>query len=244
MLHLSIFVRGNQDEGTVYSAQRDHSDRLNGQLPNSSSEAPVNKVDRLYKVRENILKESHNGSDGDTVRDVEIMENINGQEAKDNGLENSALNGGNEISCSGDDEMDAGVWELPEAEDLEDDLHGSVAFNDDDDEECGDGTTWGKPSSLSWCGDEGSWSHRFKDEKQKAMEEVINGKFKAIVSHFLKTAGVVSLGKGGESWVDIVTSLSWEAASLLKPDAIDGKAMDLDGYVKVKCVAAGSRSER
>jgi 1-phosphatidylinositol-3-phosphate 5-kinase len=44
--------------------------------------------------------------------------------------------------------------------------------------------------------------------------------------------------------VDIVAYLSWEAASFLKPEAIDRKAMDPDGYVKVKCIATGSRSER
>ncbi|XP_061943502.1 putative 1-phosphatidylinositol-3-phosphate 5-kinase FAB1D [Populus nigra] len=75
------------------------------------------------------------------------------------------------------------------------------------------------------------------------MDEVVNVKFKAVVSQLLKTAGVASLMRDGESWVDIVTCLSWEAASFLKPEAIDRKAMDPDGYVKVKCIATGSRSE-
>ncbi|KAL0326273.1 UNVERIFIED_CONTAM: putative 1-phosphatidylinositol-3-phosphate 5-kinase FAB1D [Sesamum radiatum] len=66
------------------------------------------------------------------------------------------------------------------------------------------------------------------------------GKFRALVSQLLKSVGVDSSGNSGENWVDIVTSLSWDAAAFVKPDANEGKAMDPDGYVKVKCVATGA----
>ncbi|KAK6147553.1 hypothetical protein DH2020_018465 [Rehmannia glutinosa] len=46
-----------------------------------------------------------------------------------------------------------------------------------------------------------------------------------------------------ESWLDIITTLSWEAASLLKPDTSRGGGMDPGGYVKVKCIACGRRNE-
>ncbi|KAJ1408315.1 Zinc finger, FYVE/PHD-type [Sesbania bispinosa] len=46
------------------------------------------------------------------------------------------------------------------------------------------------------------------------------------------------------SWLEIITSLSWEAATLLKPDMSKGGGMDPAGYVKVKCIACGSRIER
>ncbi|KAK1308450.1 1-phosphatidylinositol-3-phosphate 5-kinase FAB1B [Acorus calamus] len=46
-----------------------------------------------------------------------------------------------------------------------------------------------------------------------------------------------------ESWLEIIVSLSWEAATLLKPDTSKGGGMDPGGYVKVKCVACGRRSE-
>lgn len=140
------------------------------------------------------------------------------------------------------DELHTEIWVPPEAEDPEDDMEGSMAYNDDDDDECG--TEWGKPSTLSCFKDEGSGSYKFKVEKQRAMEEVINGKFKALVAHLLKSVGVNSSEEDGESWVDIVSFLAWESASFLKPDAIDGKAVDLNGYVKVKCIATGSRSQR
>ncbi|KAH8480245.1 hypothetical protein Peur_062881 [Populus x canadensis] len=235
----------HQEEEAARSAQKDLSYGMNDQLHNSRLEAPLNRVDGLLKATENNLKDSHNGTDRETVRDVEIVELLHGQEAKDNAFEKCAgsSNEGNDVSQISDDEVDAQVWEPPEAEDPEDDLDGSVAFIDDDDDECGDGTEWGKPSSLSYSRDEGSRSFKFKEEKQKAMDEVVSVKFKAVVSQLLKTAGVASLMRDGESWVDIVTYLSWEAASFLKPEAIDRKAMNPDGYVKVKCIATGSRSE-
>ncbi|KAJ9146033.1 hypothetical protein P3X46_028352 [Hevea brasiliensis] len=243
---ISSYDRASQEEGRVDRAREDVSCGLNGQPHKSSLEASVNGVHRSYEVTENNLEKSHNGSDREIVRDIDIMETANGQETKDNSSQNpvESLNEGNEAFCYGDDEINAQVWDPPEAEDPEDDLEGSVACNDDDDDdECGDGTKWGKPSSLSCCTDEGSGSYRFKEEKQKAMEEVANGKFKAIVRQLLKTASVGTMVKDFESWVDIVSVLSWEAASFLKPDAIDGKGMDPDGYVKVKCIATGSRNE-
>jgi 1-phosphatidylinositol-3-phosphate 5-kinase len=47
-----------------------------------------------------------------------------------------------------------------------------------------------------------------------------------------------------ESWLEIITSLSWEAATLLKPDMSKGGGMDPGGYVKVKCIASGRCCER
>jgi len=185
---------------------------------------------------------------GPVSGDAEIVGNGDMQEAKDNGYESDGLDNNEQtgMACTYRDELDALVWVPPEAEDQEYDVEGSVVNydDDDDDDECGDGTKWGKPSSLSSTGDEGSGSYRFREEKQKAMDEVMNGKFKALVGQLLRSVGVSSTGEDGGSWVDIVTSLSWEAASFVKPDAIEGKAMDPDGYVKIKCVATGSRKER
>ncbi|KAF2297462.1 hypothetical protein GH714_023871 [Hevea brasiliensis] len=176
---INSYDRGSQEEGTADRAQEDVSCGLNGQLHRSSLEAPVTGVHQLYKMTENSLEKSHYSCDRDIVRDIEIMETTDGQEAKDNSSQNlvESLNEGNQTSCSGDDEINAQVWEPPEAEDAEDELESTVACNDD---EFGDGTKWGKPSSLSCCRDEGTGSYGFKDEKQKEMEEVANGKFKVI----------------------------------------------------------------
>ncbi|KAJ8557856.1 hypothetical protein K7X08_004622 [Anisodus acutangulus] len=148
----------------------------------------------------------------------------------------------------GDDDDESGVsssyelhqfWVPPEPECCDDDIEGSVANYDDD--ECGDGQNWGKPTSLINPGEEGSGSYKFKEEKQKALEEVMNGKLKALVNDLLKSFDVAS--SGGENWVDIITSLSWEAASFVKPDSAEGKAMDPNKYVKIKCIRTGSPSQ-
>jgi 1-phosphatidylinositol-3-phosphate 5-kinase len=214
-------VRGNREEGTTDDSQQSH------------------------RRMENSSRESNGGNDRHIARDVEILVS-NDQEPKDGvpGYDGKLSNEVAGNSQSIDDELDTQIWEPPEAEDPEDDMEGSMAYNDDDDDECGDGTEWGKPASLSHFRDEGSMSYKFKVEKQRAMEEVINGRFKALVCHLLKSVGIAFSREDDESWLDMVTSLSWEAASFLKPDAIDGKAMDPNGYVKVKCIATGSRSQR
>lgn len=167
----------------------------------------------------------------------------------DTGLGDRSLKRVGSSLCQGtgtspyNDEKDTHFWIPPEPEHFEDDVEGSVA-NYDDDDECGDGMTWSKSTSLSSFGEEGSGSQKLKEEKEKAMEEVMNGRFKTLVDQLLKSVGVVSLGEDGDNWVDIVTSLSWEAATFVKPDAAEGKAMDPDGYVKIKCVATGSPGQR
>ncbi|KAI3767584.1 hypothetical protein L2E82_17821 [Cichorium intybus] len=157
-------------------------------------------------------------------------------------------------SCHGNGCIDSQIWFPPEAEDQEDDMIGNYEDDDDDDEEYGDGMKWGKPSNLSSLREEGSGSFRFREETKKAMDEVMNGKFKALVEHLLISMGISCCGNEGDTdtdidtdtdttWVDTVTALSWEAASYLKPDAFEGKAMDPDGYVKIKCIATGSRTQ-
>ncbi|PIN23333.1 Phosphatidylinositol-4-phosphate 5-kinase [Handroanthus impetiginosus] len=141
------------------------------------------------------------------------------------------------------DELNAEFWLPPEPGDQEDDIMSSVTNYDDDDDECGDGVMWTKPSSLSSFGEENNGSYKFKEERLKAMNNIRNGKFTALVSQLIKSVGLDSSGNDGENWVDIVTSLSWEAASFVKPDTHEGKAMDPDGYVKVKCIASGLRTQ-
>ncbi|KAG1328066.1 1-phosphatidylinositol-3-phosphate 5-kinase FAB1A [Cocos nucifera] len=139
-------------------------------------------------------------------------------------------------------EKDPLIWTPPEPEDMEDDID-SVA-NLDDDDDYGDGTKWGQPSSLSSLDEENGSAHSYKEERQKAMLEAMNGQFKILVSRLLASEGLnFSGGEGGESWLDIVASLSWEAALLVKPDASEGRAMDPGSYVKVKCIASGTRNQ-
>lgn len=169
-----------------------------------------------------------------TGRDAELMRNGNCEETKSRKIEGDD---NDESGVSSGYELDQ-FWVPPEPECCDDDMEDSVANYDDD--ECGDG--WGKPTSLISLGEEGSGSYKFKEEKQKALEEVMNGKLKTLVNDLLKSFGVAS--SGGDNWVDIVTSLSWEAASFVKPDSAEGKAMDPNKYVKIKCIRTGAPSQR
>ncbi|XP_020583432.1 putative 1-phosphatidylinositol-3-phosphate 5-kinase FAB1D isoform X2 [Phalaenopsis equestris] len=137
---------------------------------------------------------------------------------------------------------DPRIWKPPEAANIEDDMDSVANNDDDDDDDYGDGTKWGQSTSL---GDfdkiQGS---SYKEARQKAMLAAMNGQFKILVSRFLASEGLASVDEGHDlGWLDIVTSLSWEAALCVKPDAKEGIAMDPGSYVKVKCVATGARSQ-
>lgn len=131
------------------------------------------------------------------------------------------------------------IWRPPEAANIEDDMD-SVANNDDDD--YSDGTKWGQSTSF---GDfDKIHVNSYKEARQKAMMAAMNGQFKILVSRFLASEGLTSVDEGhGLGWLDIVTSLSWEAALFIKPDAKEGRAMDPGSYVKIKCVATGARNQ-
>ncbi|KAF9603583.1 hypothetical protein IFM89_037082 [Coptis chinensis] len=139
-----------------------------------------------------------------------------------------------------DFETDPSIWLPPDPEDMEDNVEGTVV-NYDDDDECSDVAKWGKPSSLGRLCEKRS--SKFKEDFQKAMTSVMNGKFKSLVTELLESEGICIPKEAGENWLDLVTSLSWEAALLIKPDTVGGKIVDLDGHVKVKCIATGLRSE-
>ncbi|XP_072990564.1 putative 1-phosphatidylinositol-3-phosphate 5-kinase FAB1D isoform X2 [Typha latifolia] len=134
-------------------------------------------------------------------------------------------------------ETEPNIWIPPEPADVEDDIE-SVA-NIDDDDDYSDGTKWGQPSFLTSASDEHWSNHNHKEERQKAMLEAMNGQFRILVFRFLESEGI----SYPESWLDMVVSLSWKAALLIKPDASEGKEMDPCYYVKVKCIASGDHEQ-
>lgn len=128
------------------------------------------------------------------------------------------------------------IWLPPEPENKEDDFD-SLSSNDDENEN--NSTEWGRSSFNADLAERSKESH--EDQLQKVMSEVMNGQFKILVSRFLAAEGFsVSDGDTDKNWLDIVASLSWDAAQLVKPDANSGNAMDPGLYVKVKCIASGS----
>jgi 1-phosphatidylinositol-3-phosphate 5-kinase len=135
---------------------------------------------------------------------------------------------------------DSLIWLPPEPANKEEDI--DTGFNNDDesDENC---TEWGRPSFSVSSAERSKESH--EDQLHKVMSEVMNGQFKILVSRFLAAEGFsLSDGAIDKGWLDIVASLSWDAALLVKPYANSGNAMDPGLYVKVKCIASGSPQQR
>ncbi|KAJ0075209.1 hypothetical protein Patl1_33851 [Pistacia atlantica] len=144
-----------------------------------------------------------------------------------------------------DFENDGVLWLPPDPEDGEDDREAGL-FDDDDDDGVGDPTgEWGYFRTSSSFGS-GEFRNRDKsfEEHKKAMKNVVDGHFRALVAQLLQVENL-SVGDEDdeESWLEIITSLSWEAATLLKPDMSKNGGMDPGGYVKVKCIASGCRRE-
>ncbi|KAK8450312.1 hypothetical protein SEVIR_6G004400v4 [Setaria viridis] len=130
------------------------------------------------------------------------------------------------------------IWMPPEAADKEDEAE---SFDDDD---YSDGIKWGHSSFPSPGKEHDASPSNPREEREKAMLEAMNGQLKILVSRFLASAGISSSKEeGSDSWLDIVTSLSWEAALLIKPDGTMGKDMDPGSYIKVKCIASGTRRQ-
>ncbi|KAL2338829.1 hypothetical protein Fmac_013275 [Flemingia macrophylla] len=133
------------------------------------------------------------------------------------------------------------LWLPPEPEDEEDDRE-AVLFDDDEEE----GTTgeWGYlGSSTSFGSGECRSREKSSEDHKKAMKNVVEGHFRALVAQLLQVENLTICEDGKESWLDIITALCWEAATLLKPDMSRGGGMDPGGYVKVKCIACGHRNE-
>uniref|UniRef100_A0A1J3GUN0 1-phosphatidylinositol-3-phosphate 5-kinase n=1 Tax=Noccaea caerulescens TaxID=107243 RepID=A0A1J3GUN0_NOCCA len=207
------YERGNEDECSS----------------NGSQDDAKPKVDRQYT-----LERKSKSMPSDIQRDIEIL----GGKSKENGVENVQF-----LSDREDDgaEMDdAPIWEPPEPENPEDEVEGGVADIEDDDEECSDGSKWNKSSFSGELKEEGSQKRKSYEENRRAMLEGADSKFKFIVSQLIKSAGFSM--EEGENWIEIVSRLCWEAASLLKP-AIYGKPIDPTEYIKVKCIATGSCNE-
>lgn len=136
------------------------------------------------------------------------------------------------------------LWLPPEPEDEEDEREATLF--DDEDDDVGDGRgEWGYLQASSSFGS-GEYRNRDRssDEHKKVMKSVVDGHFRALVAQLLEVENL-PVGEEGdkESWLEIITSLSWEAALLLKPDMSKGGDMDPGGYVKVKCIAHGRRCE-
>ncbi|XP_028069980.1 1-phosphatidylinositol-3-phosphate 5-kinase FAB1B-like isoform X2 [Camellia sinensis] len=134
------------------------------------------------------------------------------------------------------------LWLPPEPEDEEHEREAVLCDEEEDDDATGD---WGSlRSSRSFGNSQFHNKDRSSEEHRKAMKNVVDGHFRALVAQLLQVENL-PLGEDDNkvSWLDIITYLCWEAATLLKPDTSKGGGMDPGGYVKVKCIACGCRTD-
>ncbi|KAL2534428.1 1-phosphatidylinositol-3-phosphate 5-kinase FAB1B [Abeliophyllum distichum] len=135
------------------------------------------------------------------------------------------------------------LWLPPEPEDEEEERE---ALLSDDDDSGGEGGTgeWGYLRLSSFGGEEYRTKNRSNNEHKNAMNKAVDEHFRALITQLLQLENLpLTKDSNEESWLNIITALSWEAATLLKPDMSVGGGMDPGGYVKVKCVASGCPSE-
>jgi 1-phosphatidylinositol-3-phosphate 5-kinase len=131
---------------------------------------------------------------------------------------------------SADYESNGVIWEPPPPEDEDDEADMSLVDEDDEDVE------WvpRMPGSVSSS----------ENRSKAAMRAIVNGHFRALVAQLLIAVDVRFGEDGGpNSWLEIVSTLSLQAANLVKPDTSKGGGMDPGGYVKVKCIASGQRKD-
>nr|GLL23278.1 1-phosphatidylinositol-3-phosphate 5-kinase FAB1B-like [Ipomoea trifida] len=182
----------------------------------------------------------HNSMDSQTSEDVQQIVKKEGESDIVYECEtSSSMYVAENVSADPVDFENNGVlWLPPDPEDEEDERE-AFPFDDDD-----DGDAAGEWATLRTSSSFGSGEYKSKDksneEHKKAMKHVVDGHFRALVAQLMQVENL-PMGEEDEkdNWLDIITSLSWEAATLLKPDTSKGGGMDPGGYVKVKCIASG-----
>ncbi|MBA0547737.1 hypothetical protein Golob_018882, partial [Gossypium lobatum] len=253
--HFGLCSYRSDDEDGGYGAYRSNSEcRRYAHAEEYSSAINIDKIgcvyesDKVHPDGEDIDSKHLSGSplaenfDTQSVDGIKKFEEVNEQENTDQDEVLAYYVDGTDVEPV-DFENNGLLWLLPEPEDEEDEREAAL-FDDEDDDEGATGE-WGylRPSNSFGSGE---YRSRVKsgEEHRQAMKNVVEGYFRALVSQLLQVENVhVGDEDGGESWLDIITSLSWEAATLLKPDTSKGGGMDPGGYVKVKCIASGRRCE-
>ncbi|CAL9060101.1 putative 1-phosphatidylinositol-3-phosphate 5-kinase FAB1C [Musa acuminata AAA Group] len=134
------------------------------------------------------------------------------------------------------------IFDPPFPEDEQDDMETSFfGFNDEDDD-VGESAKLFKSSSFS--SDPMQTKEKSNESHKEALRTAVHAHFRALVSQLLKGEGVHSgVDLEGPDWLEIVSSLAWQAANFVKPDTSKGGSMDPGDYVKVKCVASGNPND-
>ncbi|KAA8529067.1 hypothetical protein F0562_033445 [Nyssa sinensis] len=134
------------------------------------------------------------------------------------------------------------IWFPPPPEDEDDEAENNFFSYDDEDDDIGEsGAMFSSSSSLSSIFPA---KEKQNEGHKEPLRAVVQGHFRALVSQLLQGEGIkVGKENNTEDWLDIVTSIAWQAANFVKPDTSQGGSMDPGDYVKIKCVASGNPSE-
>ncbi|XP_020114885.1 putative 1-phosphatidylinositol-3-phosphate 5-kinase FAB1C [Ananas comosus] len=138
-----------------------------------------------------------------------------------------------------DYKSDEQIWYPPKPEVEEDDMETGLV--DEDDETSEPGKSF-RPTSF------GDGAHGIKEKNNEVHKDVlknaVQGHFRALVAQLMTEEGVsFRIEDDQEKWVQIVSSLAWQAASFVNPDTSKGGSMDPSDYLKVKCILSGSPSD-
>ncbi|CAA3013956.1 1-phosphatidylinositol-3-phosphate 5-kinase FAB1A-like [Olea europaea subsp. europaea] len=179
------------------------------------------KLDEVAKVGEETDKQNHGVESGQPP-----LDRFNGTDVEPVNYEDNGL-----------------LWHPPEPEDEEDERE-PFLFDDDDGVREDSTGEWSYLRSSSFGSGESRSRDRSNEEHRKAMKKIVDGHFRALITQLLQVEDLpVTEDSNQKSWLDIITALSWEAATSLKPDTSMGGGMDPGGYVKVKCIACGHRND-
>ncbi|EPS72335.1 hypothetical protein M569_02422, partial [Genlisea aurea] len=131
------------------------------------------------------------------------------------------------------------IWFPPPPEDVNHEIENNLFTHEDDDEAGDSGETYLRSSADM------DIVVPAKDlDSEGPLKSLILGHFRALVSQLLQGQGMLTTKDSvSDSWVEVITSLSWQAAKYIRPDTSRGGSMDPCDYVKVKTVASGRPSE-
>lgn len=134
------------------------------------------------------------------------------------------------------------IWFPPPPEDEDDDVEDNFFDYDDEDDEVG---CSGVFSSSCFESETPFDRDKLNDGQKEPLKDIVERHFRALVLQLLKGEGICTGTEDGDTgWLDIVSSLAWQAANFVRPDTSTGGSMDPGNYVKVKCVLFGNPCER
>ncbi|XP_047966656.1 putative 1-phosphatidylinositol-3-phosphate 5-kinase FAB1C [Salvia hispanica] len=131
------------------------------------------------------------------------------------------------------------IWLPPPPDDANDEVENNLFTYDDEDDEVGDSGVMFLPTATI----DTMFSAKEKQcqDDKGPWRSAVQGHFRALVSHLLQGKGIVAeKDNSADDWLEIITTIAWQAAKFLKPDTSRGGSMDPCDYLKVKCVASGS----